>query len=155
MAPLHPDQVIARAQVLFDQLRTLQIWEASLTSAAVPELTPLFVTSLDTAWPNYAIASIRDATGITARFAFDSTTGEFLEGEGVSIGGGHLAPYVAESAALHAFPPPLATPDIVWKPCRQSVTRFRPFWRFTVGGAVRYVRSDGEVFDWLTTDIRG
>ena len=64
MAPLHPDQVIARAKVLFDQLRTLQIWEASLTSAAVPELTPLFVTSLDTAWANYAIASIRDARPI-------------------------------------------------------------------------------------------
>jgi hypothetical protein len=50
---------------------------------------------------------------------------------------------------------PLASPVVVWRPCRESTSRFLPFWRYQIDGRPVYVRADGIAFDELTTTGRG
>jgi hypothetical protein len=40
-------------------------------------------------------------------------------------------------------------PTLVWKPCRESLSPYYPFYLFTVGSNHIYVRSDGAVFTEL------
>jgi len=44
---------------------------------------------------------------------------------------------------------------LVWKPCRESLSPFFPFYRFTAGGTTLYVRIDGAVFTALHDAYRG
>jgi hypothetical protein len=46
-------------------------------------------------------------------------------------------------------------PTLVWKPCWESWSPNLPFFQFTIGEHVLYVRVDGEVFTSLTTRGRG
>jgi hypothetical protein len=46
-------------------------------------------------------------------------------------------------------------PTLVWKPCRESLSPFYPFYMFTVGRHRIYVRMDGGVFTRLHDDVRG
>lgn len=41
-------------------------------------------------------------------------------------------------------------PHLVWRPCRESLSPFSPFYMFTVGNRRLYVRVDGAVFSSLT-----
>jgi hypothetical protein len=161
MPPLDTARIRLRAQSVFDTLRLSAPWTPSLHDATLDDPV-IFVTFLydsatmpGPALPDYAIAAIRRPAGISARLAFNSETGDFLEAEGVHKAGTHLPPYVAPERARAAFPQPLAAPEIVWRPCRESSSRFAPFWRYTVDGTYRYVRSDGQIYNNLTTHTRG
>jgi hypothetical protein len=47
------------------------------------------------------------------------------------------------------------SPTLVWKPCWESWSPNLPFFQFTIGEYVLYVRVDGQVFTCLTTIGRG
>jgi len=161
MPTLDPAEILLRATSVLNNFRSSAPWTASLANATL-DPTVIFVTFLyDTAaapvppLPDYAVTTIRQNSGISARFAFNSENGVFLEAEGIQKSGTLLPPYVATRAAQAKWPGPLPTPDIVWRPCRESSTRFAPFWRYLIGGASHYVRADGQIYDQLTTNIRG
>jgi hypothetical protein len=122
----------------------------------MPRTTPLFVTSIapparkGPALPDYFIISIQRGNGISARFAHHAETGEFLEAEAVQKGDAVLPEYVNPPAPL-----PGSTPELVWRPCTQSTTRFLPFWRLQAGGKPVYLRADGVRFEDLTVNNRG
>ena len=99
----------------------------------------------------------RDRGGISARLAQDAETGALLEAEGVRKAGAVLPPYVDPQQVVHSRLDATVTvkPDAVWRPCRQSTSRFLPFWRFVIDGRPVYVRTDGVVFEELTTTGRG
>ena len=46
-------------------------------------------------------------------------------------------------------------PQLVWRPCRESLSPFYPFYLFIVGDRRIYVRVDGYVFTSLTLDSKG
>jgi hypothetical protein len=46
-------------------------------------------------------------------------------------------------------------PHLVWKPCRESLSPYYPFYMFTVGAYRVYVRSDGAVFTELHATDHG
>lgn len=46
-------------------------------------------------------------------------------------------------------------PTLVWKPCRESLSPFWPFYMFTIGSQHIYVRIDGEIFTHLTDTGKG
>jgi hypothetical protein len=46
-------------------------------------------------------------------------------------------------------------PHLVWKPCRESLTPYYPFYMFSVGSQKVYVRTDGAVFTALHDADRG
>lgn len=46
-------------------------------------------------------------------------------------------------------------PTLVWKPCRESLSPFFPFYMFTIGGERIYVRTDGAIFSQLHDTGRG
>jgi hypothetical protein len=46
-------------------------------------------------------------------------------------------------------------PHLVWKPCRESLSPYYPFYKFTVGSQTLYVRTDGAVFTALHDTDRG
>lgn len=174
MSILETARILERATAVLNQLRTSGSWTASLDRASA-DVSPLFVASIDslesrtgkrTGVSDYFIVSIRRGSEISARFAHDAETGDFLEAEGVRRPGAMLTAYVDAAevvrSRLHLPPvtavqPPadLATPDVVWRPCRQSTSRFLPFWRFRIESRTIYVRADGVMFDELTTTGRG
>jgi hypothetical protein len=41
-------------------------------------------------------------------------------------------------------------PVAVWKPCRESMSPFLPFWQYSIGDSFVYFRFDGERFEELT-----
>lgn len=46
-------------------------------------------------------------------------------------------------------------PHLVWRPCRESLSPYYPFYMFSVGNHRLYVRIDGEVFSSLTLNLKG
>ncbi|HXH27011.1 MAG TPA: hypothetical protein VNG90_03875, partial [Candidatus Acidoferrum sp.] len=46
-------------------------------------------------------------------------------------------------------------PHLVWKPCRESLSPFYPFYMFTAGSERIYVRTDGAIFTQLHDADRG
>jgi hypothetical protein len=46
-------------------------------------------------------------------------------------------------------------PHLVWRPCRESLSPYYPFYMFTVGRRQLYVRVDGAIFTSLTLDQKG
>ena len=108
---------------------------------------------------DYYIVSVRRGAGVSARFALDAETGDFLEAEGVRKPGDVLAPYADPSDIARRMATSstdeLPSPEFVWWPCRQSTSRFLPFWRYQVQGRTVYVRADGVRFDELTVTGRG
>ena len=168
MAILEPAQILTRAAAVLGELRRSEIWKASLEGAALTSI-PLFVRSIAPEdrfrrrLDDYFIASVHRADGTSARFAHDASTGTFLEAEGVRTPGARLSEYVDAQQAFEslislgpsATPSDVASAELVWRPCRESTSRFLPFWRFDIGGRVALVRADGARFDALTTTGRG
>lgn len=157
-------EIVLRTKSIFESLKASPIWSPSLSSGAI-DATPIFVTSLQPAimiggathlpTPNYAIAEVRQAHGITARFALNSETGEFLEAEAIKKAGTQLSRFIAEATAASLLPGPLPKPTIVWRPCRESSNLFLPFWSYVYPTGTKYVRGDGKVYDALTTAVAG
>ncbi|MFL6291752.1 MAG: hypothetical protein ACJ759_12735 [Thermoanaerobaculia bacterium] len=46
-------------------------------------------------------------------------------------------------------------PHLVWRPCRESLSPYYPFYMFTIGRRRLYVRVDGAIFTSLTLDQKG
>jgi hypothetical protein len=46
-------------------------------------------------------------------------------------------------------------PNMVWKPCEQSLSPYWPFHMVTVKDTTLYIRIDGRIFTALTTGLRG
>ena len=164
MALLPPSRVLDRATAVLEELRAYPAWTASL-ERAMPRTTPLFVKSIappprkGPRLPDYFIISIQRGNGISARFAHHAETGDFLEAEAVQKADAVLPEYVDPREPLPLDPPatsPITSaPELVWRPCIESTTRFLPFWRFQTGGQPVYVRADGVRFENLTVNNRG
>lgn len=167
MATLEPAQIVDRATRLLQERLRSPIWTASLGDAIISP-TPLLVTSIAPRAgteghkrPNlrdYYIVSITRPNGISARFALDAETGNFLEAQGVRRPGAFLRTFVDAEEVVRSrmpVPPGLPKAELVWQPCRESTSRFLPFWRFRIEGRILYVRADGLVFEELTTTGRG
>jgi hypothetical protein len=172
MTLLDPARISIRASLVLNELQQSETWKAALDKALVAA-SALFVRSLAPAvearagvaarLPDYYIVSVLRESGVSARFAHDAHTGELLEAEGVRKAGAVLKPYVDAAAIVRSrwppaapgLPDPLPPAEVVWQPCRQSTSRFAPFWRFHIEGQTVYVRADGELFTELTTTGRG
>jgi len=172
MTPADPARILNRAAVALKELQVSETWRAALDKASVAP-SPLLVRSIAPAdearagtparLPDYYIVSIVRENGTTARFAYDADGGELLEAEGVRKAGDVFKPYVDAWAVVRSRMPATSpgTPDVVlpsdvvWKPCRQSTSRFVPFWRYYVQNQPVYVRADGVLFTELTTTGRG
>jgi hypothetical protein len=160
-----PSEIVARAVAVLNALRASPTWHASLNNAVVAS-PPLLVTSIAPAFtaegverrlPDYFIVTIRKEAGISSRFAHDADSGDLLEAEGVRKAGAVLPPYVDPDEVLRPEMPEatLPSPVVVWRPCRESTSRFLPFWRYQIDGQSLYVRADGMTFAELTTTGRG
>ena len=171
MTLIDPVRIMTRAVLALKELQTSETWKAALEGASLAP-SPLLVHSiaatvepraaLPARLPDYYIVSIARESGTTGRFAHDAETGDLLEAEGVRKAGAYLTSYVDAPAIVRSrWPPPPGaakiplTADVVWKPCRESTSRFAPFWRFNVEGQTVYVRADGVLFTELTTSGRG
>ena len=171
MTLVDPTRIMARAAVVLNELQRSETWRAALDKASVAS-SPLLVRSLAPeveARPgmpprlrDYYIVSILRGNGLSARFAQEADTADLLEAEGVSKAGAVLKPYVDALPVVRSrwplppgVPDPLTAADVVWKPCRQSTSRFLPFWRFQIEGQAVYVRADGVLYTELTTTGRG
>ncbi len=173
MSLLDPARIRSRAALVLTELQPSAIWKAALDSATL-DSTPLLVTSLapvDTGrttrprLPDYFIVSVLREGSISARFAHHAETGALLEAEGVRKPGARLRPYVdplpifeshmPAASADSSGPAAIPAPSAVWTPCRESTTRFAPFWWFQLEGRSWYVRVDGETFTKLSFSGRG
>jgi hypothetical protein len=168
MATPDPARIIARAEQVLKELQPSEIWRASLDKGIVSTKL-LLVTSIAPPPPgdptarlaDYVITSIlREGGGLSARFAQDAETGALLEAEAVRKTGEVLRAYVdTEPIARKHLPEPAPLPvpaaTVVWKPCRESTSRFVPFWRYLIAGRTIFIRADGAVFTELTTTGRG
>ena len=176
MPPVDPERIFGRAAAAVKELQAYPTWNAALDKAAVAA-TPLLVRIISPAvreadagagllahLRDYYIVSItRENGGVSARFAYDAETSDLLEAEGVKKPGAFLKPYVDPWPIIRSrLPTPspgvpdVAPPtDAVWMPCRQSTSRFAPFYRYFVHDQPLYVRVDGAIYEALTTSGRG
>ena len=162
MEQLPPSRILDRTNAVLNELRIYPAWTASLDRATA-RMTPRLVTSIAPAsrkggkLPDYFIVEIQRGNGVSARFAHHAETGEFLEAESVGTREGVLPEYVDPMTALASEMPAASNvaPQLVWRPCLQSATRFLPFWRLQIGERPLYLRADGVRFDDLTVNQRG
>jgi len=114
------------------------------------------------------IVTYATGEGVTARILVDARTGRFSQAVGANQARGTLAPYVDPASAAERFwgrsldlqsvggrvvrRETLGQhPVLVWKPCRQSTSPTMPFYQFSVGDRLVYLRADGVWFSQLTT----
>lgn len=176
MSPVDRERILGRAAAALKELQAYPTWNAALDKTAVAA-TPLLVRIISPGdredgagagtpahLPDYYLVSItRENGGVSARFAYDAETSNLLEAEGVKQTGAVLKPYVDAWPIIRSrLPPPspgvpdTAPPlDVVWTPCRESTSRFAPFYRYYVHGRPIYVRVDGVIYEALTTRGRG
>jgi hypothetical protein len=168
MTLVEPARIISRAAVAVKELHDTETWRAALDKATVAP-SPLLVRSIAPAvearagvparLPDYYIVFVVRGSGTSARFAYDAESADLLEAEGVRKAGDVFKPYVdtwpivrervavTDGAALSA--------EVVWMPCRESTSRFAPFWRYYIQDQPVYVRADGVLYSQLTTAGRG
>ena len=116
----------------------------------------------------YFVVTFNIAGRETARFIIDAYSGKLTEASGVTESTKSLQRYVSSQDALDRLITARAAskikwefefrreciglhPVLVWKPCRQSPSPFLPFYQFSVGGSLVYLRVDGELFSALKT----
>jgi hypothetical protein len=129
---------------------------------------PALVQRIDRKDAYYFIVTFNIASRETARFIIDGFRGKLTEACGVTESGKALTRYLSSQEALdRMFTARAASrrkwefefrrelvglhPVLVWKPCRQSASPFLPFYQFSVGGSLEYLRVDGELFSALKT----
>jgi hypothetical protein len=113
-----------------------------------PDVIPLAVTvdALTGAYRESAIRSTERGsvfTSLPRERALDTVAGRTFE---LPEFGGRL---LVRKEALCQYP------HLVWKPCRESLTPYYPFYMFSVGSQKVYVRTDGAVFTALHDTDRG
>ncbi|HEY7500216.1 MAG TPA: hypothetical protein VH740_16965 [Vicinamibacterales bacterium] len=169
-----PARIHSRAALVLKELQGSPAWRGVLEKAALTTSLPMLVTSIAPVMdmgskkrlrlPDYYIVSLVHGDAIKARFAHHAETGDLLEAEGARRTGAALRPYVdpnpiARSELLGAAPSAADSAQLagqaVWRPCRESTSRFAPFWRFQFKGRTLYVRADGKTFSELTVTGRG
>lgn len=129
---------------------------------------PTLVQRIDRKDDYYFIVTFNIGERETARFIIDAYSGKLTEASGVTESTKSLQRYVSSQEALdRLFTARAASkmkwefefrrelvglhPVLVWKPCRQSPSPFLPFYQFSVGGSLVYLRVDGELFSALKT----
>jgi hypothetical protein len=130
---------------------------------------PTLVQRIDKKDAYYFIVPFNVASRPTARFIIDAFGGKLKEASGVIESDRSLPPYVSRDEALNRMLSERSMgkikkfdfefrresiglhPVLVWKPCRQSPSPFLPFYQFSVGGGLVYLRIDGQLFDALKT----
>jgi hypothetical protein len=129
---------------------------------------PTLVQRIDRKDAYYFIVTFNIASRETARFIIDALSGKLTEASGVTESEKSLTRYVAPHEAVdRMFTARSASkmkwefecrretvglhPVMVWKPCRQSASPFLPFYQFSVGNSLVYLRADGHLFSELKT----
>ena len=142
-------------------------WGLAL-SDAVAERSALLLERLDRHDDYDYIVTYHTGERVTARIRIDARTGRFAHAAGIDRVGASLTPYVDPAGALERFfgrsldPQGVGArvvrretvgrhPTLVWKPCRQSTSPFLPFYQFSLGDRLVYLRVDGVWFDRLTS----
>lgn len=114
----------------------------------------------------YFIVPFNIGSRETARFIIDAFGGKLTEASGITESAKSLPRYLSSQDALdRMFTARAASrlkwefefrrehigvhPVLVWKPCRQSPSPFWPFYQFSVGGSLVYLRVDGALFNTL------
>jgi len=150
-------------------LKRRKRWGLALGDA-VAERSALLLERLDRHDAYDYIVTYRTGDRVTARIRIDARTGRFAHAAGIDRECGSLTPYVDPAGALERlFGRSLDLqgvggrvvrqqtvgrhPVLVWKPCRQSTSPFLPFYQFSVGDRLVYLRADGVWFDRLTSRL--
>ncbi len=163
-----PDDAMREAQRTAEDLLTLQssLWTSGLAPAQVRP--PALVQRLDHDDSYYYIVPFGRGSRDTARLIIDAHSNMFTEATGVETAdeslpafvhpGGFLERMSGRALDLPGVRPRVVRlgtvgihPVLVWKPCYQSTTPFLPFYQYSVGDQLVYLRVDGERFDRLTT----
>ena len=114
----------------------------------------------------YFIVTFTSASRETARFIIDGFGGKLMQASGITEPEKSLQRYVSPHEALDRMVTARAAsrmkwefecrrehvglhPVLVWKPCKQSLSPFLPFYQFSVGNSFVYLRVDGELFSEL------
>ena len=129
---------------------------------------PTLVQRIDRKDAYYFIVTFNIGSRETARFIIDGFGGKLTEISGVTESDKSLPRYVSSQEALDRMLTVRAAsklkwafefrrehvglhPVLVWKPCRQSPSPFLPFYQFSVGSSLVYLRVDGQLFSELKT----
>lgn len=142
------------AREIAEKLKKSPVWYAALTNAA-PDEAALNIQRLDHADESYLIVTFRSGGRLTARFALDGRTRALQEANGIKTSTGQLREYIATTSAEGIARSFLRQPDdarpisttLVWKPCLQSTSPLRPFWKVQFGMSEAYVRIDADPSD--------
>jgi hypothetical protein len=135
---------------------------------------PVLVQRLDHPDRFYYIVPVRENERVTPlAIAVDALTGVYLQSAINPLAGQSVFTTMEREAALKTVvgrtvelpdrmgrlrvrPDALCHyPHLVWKPCRESLSPYYPFYMFTVGAYRVYVRSDGAVFTELHATDHG
>ncbi len=160
---LTPDKVIEYARTAARDFAESRL-KVALQSAE-PQ-SPTLVQRIDRKDEYYFIVPFSIASRETARFIIDAFGGKLKEASGVTESEKSLQRYVSPQDALDRMLTARASsrlkwdfafrrehvglhPVMVWKPCRQSPSPFWPFYQFSVGGSLVYLRVDGQLFNAL------
>ena len=137
-----PVVILVQARVTLARFTPLPRWSVALNGAQLdPHVVEVRRIDRDT---SYFVVTCKQADRITARFAL-SASGAVLEAEGIEQADTALEPYLASPPGQ----------ELVWMPCRQSLSRLEPFWRRTDSRIGPFLRVDGRSFDVLSTEGRG
>ena len=119
---------------------------------------PLLVEHLAEAGVGYYLVPWNSARGTEILVRIDASSGTFLGL--VELTQPSAEPFLSADEALvraRAEVPDIdsTVPHCVWRPCRQSTTPFRPFYRVSHESGTLYVDMDGVVHQGLTNLGRG
>jgi hypothetical protein len=106
------------------------------------------VASVDGRWGDYLQAVLSPKPrGNLFRFGPEEAL-ELVAGKRIELGEDRGRLFVRKQALC-------MYPYLVWRPCRESLSPYYPFYMFTVGDHRLYVRIDGMIFASLTLDPKG
>ena len=161
---LVPDVAIQRASTAVEIFKESRL---SFAFKAAQPRTSTLVQRIDLKDSFYFIVSFQESAGReAARIIIDAFDGTLIEASGIIDASDSFDSWVSQGEALDRM---LAVreaskvmldvpfrrefigvhPVLVWRPCRQSLSPFQPFYQFSVGGALVYLRTDGVLFDRL------
>jgi hypothetical protein len=170
---IHGEVVLRRAE---ESLKAYGLTERSEYRHALGRATfqkPLLVQRLDMPDTFYHIAPATEGEHTPLAVAVDAKTGIYLQSAVHTNAKGsvfmHLPTKELEELLMgHTIELPnlrgripireealCQYPSLVWKPCRESLSPFYPFYMFTIGSERIYVRTDGAIFTELHDTERG
>jgi hypothetical protein len=162
---LSPDLATLESARAAAELLKLPRWKAALFASAPQG--PLLVQRLDRNDDYYYIIPYVRGQAVTARLIVDAISDRFTEASGIEHDGKSLPPYVDPAMELRRWHgetiemPSLRVrvirpgtvgehPVLIWRPCHESTSPFKPFYLLSVGDEFLYLRVDGQRFPRLT-----